>query len=103
MWIRRDLIPAPARTYSDAMKHALLANDMETAARLAKSFQDDVIKRIHIALAAIGGPEYVRERLALYMSPPRALDDLREVLGILKARDALAALGARLPPRIASM
>jgi hypothetical protein len=100
-WICRDAMVGEAKAYSDRARNAVLAGDMPAAAQLARSFQDRVVNLIGRARIVMGGAEEVRERLVAYGGPLRALDDLQEILRILKLRhvleEAMAPLPARLP------
>jgi hypothetical protein len=99
-WICRDVMPAEAKTYSDRAKNALLAGDMRTSEQLARNFQGRVALLIGRARAVIEGSDEVRERLVACGGPPRALDDLQEILRIFTVRDVLAAATAGLPARL---
>ena len=96
-WISRDLVPGDAKAYGDELERSLA--DEKTVARLVRAFQDLVVNRIQEALAAIKD-EHARRRFAAQVGTPRALDDLGAVLGVLKARDALALIASRLPSHI---
>ena len=45
----------------------------------------------------------MRQRLAAQLGIPNALDHLREIVGILRARDALNVFASRLPPQIKNL
>lgn len=100
-WICRDLAPADAKAYGEELERSLA--DEKTVARLVRAFQDLVVNHIQEALAAAGHDDRARRRLAGQVGTPRALDDLGAVLGVLKARDALALIGSRLPPHIRNL
>jgi len=99
-WICRDLAPADAKAYGEELERSLA--DEKTVARLVRAFQDLVVNHIQEALAAVRD-DRARRRLAGQVGTPRALDDLGIVLGVLKARDALALIGSRLPPHIRNL
>lgn len=99
-WICRDLSPVEAKAFSEDVSQALLANDMGRAELSTRAFQDHVIRRLREALAAAETDDKARRRLAGQIGIPRALEGVNEVLTILKSRDVLAALGARLPGHI---
>jgi hypothetical protein len=102
-WICRDLMPGPAAAYSEQIGRLLLTNDKPTSERLARAFQDQVAEKIREILAASQDDLRTRQKLAAQIGTPRAVDDLREVLGILRARDALALFASRLPPQIKNL
>lgn len=100
-WICRDLLPADAKAYTEEFDRVLA--DEKTVARLTRAFQDLAVRRIQDALAAAGHDDLARRRLAGQVGTPRAVEDLRAVLGVLKARDALALIGSRLPAHIRNL
>ncbi len=99
-WIGRDLLPAEAKTFSDDVSQALLADDKAKAELLTRAFQDQTAQRIEAALAAAETDDKARRRMAGQIGAAGALGIAKEILGILKARDMLAALAARLPGHI---
>jgi hypothetical protein len=101
-WIYRDVMPVEAKAYSDRAKSAVLAGDMATAEQLARNFQDRIVTMVGRARTVIGNADDVRERLVAYGGPPRARDDLLEILNVLKVRDELAEVTAALPDRLAN-
>jgi hypothetical protein len=100
-WICRDLVPADAKAYGEELERSLA--DEKTMTRLVRAFQDLVVNHIQEALAAAGHNDRARRRLAGQVGTPRALDDLGAVLGVLKARDALALIASRLPLHIRNL
>jgi hypothetical protein len=102
-WICRDLMPSEAKAYGDQITKLLLTNDRVMSERLARAFQDQAAERIRDALNGVQSDLKARQRLAGQIGTPRALDDLREIGGILRARDALAVFGSRLPSQIRNL
>jgi hypothetical protein len=102
-WIVRDLMPGEAKAYGDQITRLLLTNDKTTSERLARAFQDQACQRMRDALAATQEDMKARQRLIAQVGTPRALDDLREITGILRARDALAVFASRLPGSIRNL
>jgi len=102
-WICRDLMPSEATAYSDQITKVLITNDRMTSERLAHAFQDLAAERIRQALAATDGDVKARQRLNGQVGIPRALDHLREIGAILRAREALAVFASRLPPQIKNL
>jgi len=100
LWICRDLAPTDARTYTEAARRALLANDAAAAEKLAHAFQDRVVKYAEKILATADSMDHAHEQLVGYMGPPRVLDDLQEMICILRVRRALTQLASQLPARI---
>ncbi len=96
-WICRDICPAESKAYLDEGTRCLARQDAAGAERLARDFQDRVARRIEEAFAAVQRDEKATRRIAAQVGTPHAMDDVRELLALLKARDALATIGARLP------
>jgi hypothetical protein len=99
-WICRDLMPAEAKALSEDINRALLADDRVKAEQLTRALHERAIQRIRETVAAVGGNEKARRRLAVQVGTPRALDDLGTLLCILSIRDVLADLARRLPSQI---
>jgi hypothetical protein len=96
-WIGRDLMPAEARTLSEDINRALLADDRLKADQLTRVLQERAIQRIRETIDAVAGDEKARRRLAVQVGTPRALDDLNTVTRVLAIRDVLGNLARRLP------
>ena len=102
-WLSVDLMPAAASSYSDEFKRHLLAGETAQAEARAGALQDEAVARIEAALAAVDADVKAGRRLAGRIGTPNALEELRDVLAILKAREALATLAMRLPPHIRNL
>jgi len=102
-WIGRDLLPEEAKTFADEVSRALIANDAAACERLTCDFQDRVADRIQHVLAAAQSDEKARRRLAGQIGTAKALDDVRGLHDVLKARDTLALIGDRLPGHIRNL
>lgn len=101
-WIANDLAPAETKAYVADVTRFMVGKDSAKAELAARALQDLVARRIVEAMAAIGRDDKARRQLVFRIGTPRAQADVLEFLGILKARDALAALASRIPPRIRS-
>ncbi len=101
-WIKRDLLPEEAQTYSDQVVLALQADKALDAEFLAHGFQDRVSVAIAAAFAEAEGDRAVR-RLIAQIGTPRAQDDAACLMHVLKSRDALATLAGHLPGLIADL
>ena len=97
-WIARDLAPVEAQRYIDDTARAL-ANGASSDG-LVDAFQNQVIDEMQVALAAANVDEKARRRLAVQVGTTNALDDVRDLLAILSARDTLALIESRLPGHI---
>jgi len=102
-WICRDLAPTEARTFADDVTAALLAEQAAVSLQLCRTFQDQVATRIQEALAEIQTDDKARRRLAGQVGTPRAIEDVRDIFRILKARDVLDVMAERLPDHIQNL
>ena len=102
-WICRDLMLREARTYSDQVQLLLAANEKNGADQLARAFQDMAEQRLRECLATIKSDEKAFKRVAGQIGTPHAIDELRELAAILRARDALGVIGSRLPATISNL
>jgi hypothetical protein len=97
MWISRDLLPEESKEYSADVSQALLAGDGAQCDLLTRMFQDKAAQRMEAALAAIVNDDKALRRLAGQIGMPAGLEIVKQVLGLLKARDMLVAFGSQLP------
>jgi len=97
-WICNDLLPQEAAAFMRAATEALEAGAAAHAHALTEAFQD----RVAAALRAVFGDENAaaRDLLLRRVGTPRAADEAATLRWILRGRDRLAALGARLPATI---
>ena len=102
-WIGRDLMKAETDAYVNDVSPLLASGDTAKAEQAAKTFQDLVVRRFQETMTKISGDDKARRRFAAQVGTPRGLDDAAEVIAILRMRDALAAVAARLPARIANL
>jgi len=102
-WIRRDLVPSEEQTFAEEIGNALIADDAAACEQLTCAFQDHVAEHIQGALALAQTDEKARRRLAGQLGTSRVLADVRDLLEILKARNALTAVGERLPGHIRNL
>jgi hypothetical protein len=102
-WIARDLVPAEAQRYIDGMSRVLASGGDPSEDALTFAFHDRVIGAMNAALAAAAADDKARRQLAGQIGTTSALDDLRDVLTILTARDALELIKARLPGHIRNL
>jgi hypothetical protein len=96
-WLGRDLIPAEAKALIADIDRALLANDRTKADQLAGALHDCAVARLKEAVAGIGADDKASRRLAIQVGTPRAIDDVKTMLGILSLREVLAEVSRRLP------
>ena len=96
-WIRRDLVPAEAKAYTENVTKLLAVGQATNA------FQERVVQAIDKALAAIAGDDKAKRQFAHQIGTPRALDDVRYLATILKSRDVLAVLAGKIPQKIRTL
>jgi len=102
-WVKRDLLLDDAKSYTDAVNEALLADNKPKAEQQARSFQDRAACAIEAAIAAANDDENLRRRLNVQIGTPRAADDAGILLRALKSRDTLATFAAHLPLHIVNL
>lgn len=102
-WICRDLMLREARTYTDQVQLLLTANEKSGADQVARAFQDLAEQRLRECLAGIKSDEKAFKRTAGQIGTPHAIDEVRELAAILRARDALGVIGSRLPASIGNL
>jgi hypothetical protein len=103
LWLSNTVMAQDARTYCDQVENALLSNDRDRAEFLARCFQDSALPRMQQALDGCEVNEKARRRLASQLGSMRAFEDVRIVLGVLKARDTLTLLGGQIPGHIKAL
>jgi hypothetical protein len=102
-WISRDLLPTMARDYATEMNRLIAADNEPGARRAANTFQTKVVKSLESMLSSSGGADQVRARLAIYTASRAAFVDLRKMLLVLRAQDALAKFNEALPATIGKL
>jgi hypothetical protein len=102
-WICNFVMKAEAESYSEVVENALIAKDTATAAKCAGEFQDRAAASMLEWLMLAGNDDKARRRLALQIGTPRAFEDVRTIVGVLKARDRLAAFGGQMPRHIKAL
>jgi hypothetical protein len=102
-WIRRDLAPADAKNLSDGVGDALLANDEAKAMLLTHQFQDRAAAAFDTHFERGTTDERTRQRILAQVGTPRAEEDSDTLRAVLKGRDTLAEMAARLPLRIGNL
>ena len=102
-WICTAVMKTEAADYTEQVERALIANDANKAAELARIFQDRAAPRMREALDAIKNDDRAGRRLNLQIGPPRAIEDVRIISGGLIARDSITALGGQMPQHIKSL
>jgi hypothetical protein len=102
-WVRRDLLPEDAKNLADEVNDAMLAADASRAEQAVRAFQDKAAAAIEASLAAGADDEKIRRRMLAQVGTARASEDASTLKCVLAGRDALAAMAADLPLRIANL
>lgn len=100
-WICRDLLPTMARDYIKAINDQVTANNPKEVLKIASIFQVKVVKVLENTLTSAESTEFARGKLAQYTASRTAFDDVRKMLNVLRAGDALPKFNAKLPEKIA--
>ena len=98
-WICRDLMPEEARTYIEASKQALLADDQASALVLATVFQDKFVAAAQTFLETKKHASLQR-RLSAYGGVPTAIDDLRALVFVMQKKAVLRDVAKLFPGKI---
>jgi hypothetical protein len=102
-WICRDLLPDDAGAFARNVAQLLAGNEKSRAAQAASAFQGRVAQAVEKALSSVGGDDKVRRKLAHQIGTPRALDDVRYLAAVLKARDVLVVLAGKMPAKVRNL
>ncbi|WP_426612728.1 hypothetical protein [Bradyrhizobium sp. McL0616] len=100
-WICRDLLPTMARDYVKAINDQVTANNPKEVLKIASTFQTKVVKVLENTLASAESTEFARGKLAQYTASRTAFDDVKKMLQVLRAGDALRKFNEKLPEQIA--
>lgn len=100
-WICRDLLPTMARDYIKAINDQVAANNPKEVLKVASTFQTKVVKVLESTFASAESTEFARGKLAQYTASRVAFDDVKKMLHVLRAGDALAKFNEKLPEKIA--
>jgi hypothetical protein len=99
-WISRDLLPTMARDYVKQIEGLIAADNQREARKVVATFQTKVFKYLESTLSAPDAADQTRAKLAVYTASPSVYDDLAKMIGVLRARDALAKFNDALPTTI---
>jgi hypothetical protein len=99
-WISQDLLPTMTGDYIAQMRPLIAADKQPAIREAAAAFQTKVVSYLDKLLGSPDGVARARTKLATYTGSRTAYDDLTKVLGVLRARDALAKFNEALPSSI---
>lgn len=100
-WICRDLLPTMARDYVQAINDQISANNQKEVLKVAATFQTKVVKVLENTLASAESTQLAHDKLAQYTAARTAFDDVKKMLLVLRAGDALPKFNEKLPATIA--
>jgi hypothetical protein len=103
LWLSNTVMPDEAQTFSEQVESALLGNDSDQAQHLARVFQDGALNHLQDMLGSVASDDKTLRRINGQLGTPRALDDVKTLVGVLKSRDQLAMMGAQLPGHIKTL
>lgn len=99
-WISRDLLPTMARDYVKQIEDLIATDNQKEARKVVSTFQTKVVKYLESTLGSPDGASQTRAKLAVYTASPSVYDDLAKMIGVLRAREALAKFNDALPVTI---
>jgi hypothetical protein len=99
-WISRDLLPTMARDYVKQIEGLIATDNQREAAKAVATFQTKVFKYLESTLSSPDAAAQTRAKLAVYTASPSVYEDLTKMIGVLRARDALAKFNDALPATI---
>ncbi len=102
-WIGRDLLPRDSVEMDEMISTALQAGDEEKAQYLVRTFQDRVAVALADNLRTAATDETMRRRMLAQIGTQRAQEDAETLRCVLKARDGLNAMAARLPLQVGNL
>ncbi len=103
LWMSGTVMPKEVKAFAEQIESALQGGDADRARHLAHAFQDDALHRLQDTIAAAGEDHKAQRRIGAQIGTPRAFEDLSTLIGVIKARDALATLGEQLPGHIKTL
>ena len=102
-WLERDLMADDIRACGEKISVAIAKDDAEAAHQLAADFQNRFIAAVEKTLKDNSADMKSRQKLVSQLGGEHVLDDLLDIIAILKIREALAGLAQRLPPQIKNL
>ncbi len=102
-WVQRDLMPDEIRMRADKLSAAVSQENADEAHKLTTEFQNRFVAEVEKVLKENTSDRKTRQKLVSQLGGENVLDDLLDVIAILKIREALAALSQRMPPQIKNL
>jgi hypothetical protein len=102
-WLERDLMADDIKACGEKLSVAIARDDTEQAQQIASDFQNRFITAVEKTLKENCSDMKSRQKLVSQLGGEPVLDDLLDIIAILKIREALAGLAQRLPPQIKNL
>ena len=102
-WLERDLMADDIRACGEKLSVAIARDDAEQAHQIATDFQNRFIAVVEKTLKENCPDMKTRQKLVSQLGGEHVLDDLLDIIAVLKIRESLAGLAQRLPPQIKSL
>jgi hypothetical protein len=102
-WIGRDLLPRDTAEMDELINAALQSGDDEKAQYLIRTLQDRAAVALSESIRSAATDEQVRRRMLAQIGTQRAEEDAQTLKCVLKARDGLNAMQARLPVQVGNL
>jgi len=103
VWIGRDLLPHDTAEMEDLVNTALQSGDEEKAQYLIRTLQDRAATALTESMRTAATDEQMRRRILAQIGTQRAEEDAQTLRCVLKARDGLHAMQARLPVQVGNL
>jgi len=102
-WIGRDLLPQDTAEMDELVNTALQTGDDEKAHYLIRTLQDRAAIALTESMRSAATDEQTRRRILAQIGTQRAEEDAQTLRCVLKARDGLDAMQARLPIQVGNL
>lgn len=102
-WIGRDVLPRDTAEMDELINAAVQAGDDEKAQYLIRTLQDRAAVALTESIRSAATDEQTRRRMLAQIGTQRAEEDAQTLKCVLKARDGLNAMQARLPVQVGNL
>lgn len=102
-WIQRDILPADAKALDDNVQAALRIGDTAQAEYYVRQFQDRVSTALSESLRVSESDSKLRRQMLAQIGTQYPGEDVAALNCVLRSRDGLDALAARLPPEVPNL
>lgn len=102
-WIQRDILPDEAKTLDENVEAALRSGDTAQAEYYVRGFQDQVSTALSDSLRQSETDVRLRRQLLAQIGTQYPAEDAAALHCVLRSRDGLDSLAARLPPEMPNL